>query len=163
MGIGTYGPPIRRGNLNTITIGNYCSLAEGLILDSGFNHRHDYVSTYPFNRLWSELDHNIEHPADITIGSDVWIGEEVMILAGCEIKDGTVIGARSLLTKNTKVGPYEIWAGTPARFIKKRFSENIIQRLLKLKWWDKSEKEIEKIAPLLMSNRIEELLKLYDL
>lgn len=167
-GIGTYGSPTRRGNANTVTIGKYCSIAEGVIIDSGFNHRHDFVSTYPFNRLFPEIKSNIEPPENIVIGNDVWIGEGVLIMAGVRIYDGAVIGARSVITKNTVIPHYEIWAGIPAIFKKSRFGSNlketlIISKLKKLKWWDLPENEIREIAPLLMSNDFEKLFKLYNL
>lgn len=171
IGVGTYGSLTRRGNANTITIGNYCSIAEGVILDSGFNHRHNFVSTYPFNRLFPEIESNIEAPGDIVIGSDCWIGEGALIMGGSVIHDGVVIGARSVVTKNTIIGPYEIWAGIPAELKSKRFSVPgfdgtgiwIINNLLKLKWWNLPENEIREIAPILMSNNFEKLFKLYNL
>ena len=70
----------------------------------------------------------------MVIGNDVWIGLNTTILSGISIGDGAIIGAESLVTKN--VGPYEIWGGNPAKFIKKRFDDDTIQKLLEIKWWD---------------------------
>ena len=61
-------------------------------------------------------------------------GAESLIMPGVKIEDGAVIGARALVTKN--VGPYEIWGGNPAKFIKKRFSDEDIEKLLEIKWWN---------------------------
>lgn len=158
----SYGAPERRGNANKIVIGNYTCIAENCVLDSGFQHRTDFISNYPFHRLFHNVVSNCGEVNDIVIGNDVWIGEDVMIFHGAYIGDGAVIGAKSLITKNTEIKPYEIWAGTPARFIKKRFSDEIIEKLLELKWWNKSDIEIQQIAPLLMSNDFEELFKLYE-
>lgn len=163
MGLHSYGTPVRRGNMNTITIGKYCSIAEGVVMDSGFNHKHGNISTYPFHRLFPEIESNIEHPGDIIIGNDVWIAEGAMIMGGVTIGDGAVIGARSVVTKNTIILPYSIWAGVPARFIKYRNHWTTAEKLLKLKWWDKPALEIAKIAPLLVSERFEELFNLYNI
>ena len=64
----------------------------------------------------------------------MWIGTEAMIMPGRKIADGAVIAARAVVTKD--IGPYEIWGGNPARLIKKRFSDEEINKLLKIKWWD---------------------------
>ena len=71
---------------------------------------------------------------DIVIGNDVWIGYEAVIMAGVTIGDGAVIGTRAVVTKD--VPPYTIVGGVPARQIRKRFSEDKIEYLLNLKWWD---------------------------
>lgn len=68
------------------------------------------------------------------IGNDVWLGIRTIVLGGVTIADGAVIGAGSVVTKD--VGPYEIWAGNPARFIRKRFDDETIRKLLESKWWD---------------------------
>lgn len=78
------------------------------------------------------------------IGNDVWIGEGVHIKAGVEIADGAVIGTSSMVTQN--VGPYEIWAGNPARFIRKRFNDNQIEQLIKSNWWDCGDEEIIRLS-----------------
>jgi len=77
------------------------------------------------------------------IGNDVWIGAQAVIKAGVTIGDGAVIGGNSLVTKD--VPPYAIVGGTPAKVIKYRFPEPIINALLELKWW---EFDIEEIAEL---------------
>ena len=59
MGRRSYGDPIRRGTANTVTIGNYCSIAEGVVMDGGFSHRTDFVSTFPFHTLTSYAHNNI--------------------------------------------------------------------------------------------------------
>ena len=79
-----------------------------------------------------------------TIGNDVWIGERATILSGLTIGDGAVIGGGSVVTKN--IGSYEIWAGNPARFIRKRFDNETIQKLESLKWWDFNDEELKKFG-----------------
>lgn len=135
IGEHTYGTIIRRGDMNNITVGKYCSLASGIVADSGFNHNTEFISTYPFNVMKGvEAKHINTCKGDINIGNDVWIGEDVLIMAGVNIGNGAVIGARSIVTKD--VPPYSINVGIPNKTIKSRFTVNQIQSLLKIKWWD---------------------------
>lgn len=83
---------------------------------------------------------------ECTIGNDVWIGCNSTILRGVTIGDGAVIGANSLVNKD--VPPYAIVVGSPAKIIKYRFDEEIIQGLLKVKWWDYPLEIISKYAAL---------------
>ena len=80
------------------------------------------------------------------VGNDVWIGERATILSGLTIGDGAVIGGGSVVTKD--VGPYEIWAGNPARFIRKRFDDETISKLEKIQWWNFRDAELIKIGSL---------------
>ena len=80
----------------------------------------------------------------VRIGNDVWIGSHVLIKSGVTISDGAVIGVGSVVTHD--VGPYEIWAGNPARMIRKRFDDEIVENLQQIKWWSWSEEEIKEYA-----------------
>ena len=82
-----------------------------------------------------------DNKGNITIGNDVWIGYEAVILSGVTIGDGAIIGTRAVVTKD--VPPYAIVGGSPAKVLKKRFSDDIIEKLLKIKWWNWP---VEKIA-----------------
>lgn len=164
IGHRSYGTPIIRGDISDLYIGRYCSIAQNVIVDCGFHHRVDFVTTYPLNVFFEKLKHITGHPkskGDVVIGNDVWIGEGTILMGGITIGDGAVIGAGSLVTKN--VEPYQIVGGVPARFIKNRFPAEQVAKLLKLKWWDKEEDEIVKIGEKLMSNDLEGLFKIYDL
>lgn len=88
--------------------------------------------------------HEFEIFKRTTIGNDVWIGNRVMIKAGVKIADGAVIGMGSIVTKD--IGPYEIWAGNPARLIRKRFDDETIDAFEKMKWWEWDDNTIEKYA-----------------
>lgn len=81
-----------------------------------------------------------DNKGDIVIGNDVWIGYEAVIMSGVTIGDGAIIGTRALVTND--VPPYTIVGGVPAKQIRKRFPEEIISELLKLKWWDWTFKKI---------------------
>ena len=92
---------------------------------------------------WEKVTPTIEQlpfKGDTVIGNDVWIGQDVTIMPGVIIGDGAVIAANSTVVKS--VEPYSIYGGNPAKFIKKRFSDEKIEFLLKLEWWNWSEEEI---------------------
>ncbi|MEF3309004.1 CatB-related O-acetyltransferase [Paenibacillus sp. GYB004] len=120
-------------------IGNYCSIADNCII-GGLGHPIDWVSTSPifhegkniFGKNFSNHEYRLGKMT--SIGNDVWIGSNCLIKSGLSIEDGAIIGMGSVLTKN--VGAYEIWAGNPARLIKKRFADETIEKLLNSKWWD---------------------------
>jgi acetyltransferase-like isoleucine patch superfamily enzyme len=78
----------------------------------------------------------------IEIGNDVWIGTSAIILSGVKIGHGAVVAAGSIVTKS--VPPYAIVGGNPAKIIKYRLSEEKIEELLEMKWWDWSEEKIKK-------------------
>lgn len=162
IGVHSYDPPIRRGTMNNITIGKYCSIAHGVIVDGGFNHNMNFVSTFPFNRFPGK-EHLEGHPlckGDVNIGNDVWIGEDAMIMSGVTIGDGAVVAARAIVTKD--VESYSMVAGMPAKHKKYRFSQNQIESLLKIKWWDWTEEKVNENAHLFLSNRIDEFIKIHS-
>jgi len=70
----------------------------------------------------------------------VWIGQNVTIMPGVKVGDGAIIAANSTLVKN--IEPYTIYGGNPAKFIKKRFSDEKVEFLLNLQWWNWDEEKI---------------------
>lgn len=93
-----------------------------------------------------------DNKGDIIVENDVWIGYEAVILAGVTIGDGAIIGARAVVTKD--VPPYTIVGGIPAKQIRKRFNEETIDTLLKLKWWDWSKERISKNIAAIQSGNL---------
>jgi phosphonate metabolism protein (transferase hexapeptide repeat family) len=79
----------------------------------------------------------------VTIGHDVWLGHGVYVMPGAKIATGAVVAAGSVVTRNRPVGPYEIAAGSPAKPVKKRFSDRIIDRLLEIRFWDWPREKLE--------------------
>ena len=96
-----------------------------------------------------------DNKGDIVIGNDVWIGYEAVILAGVTIGDGAVIGARAVVTKD--IPPYTIVGGVPAKPIRKRFTQETIDLLLKIKWWNWPEERIRQHITEIQLGRIEYL------
>jgi acetyltransferase-like isoleucine patch superfamily enzyme len=100
------------------------------------------------------------HPAckgDIIVGNDVWIGAKSTIMSGVKIGDGSIIGAGSTVTKD--VPPYSIVAGNPAKFIKFRFTEEQIESLLQISWWNWTEDRIKSEAMTMWSDNINEFIE----
>jgi chloramphenicol O-acetyltransferase type B len=140
-------------------MGNYCSVAKGVQVFLGGEHRPDWVTTYPFTTVAKAFRAWPGHPASkgsVTIGNDVWICHEALILSGVTIGDGAVIGARAVVSRD--VPPYAIMSGNPAKPHGMRFAPEIVDRLLALKWWDWREDRISAALPLLMATDIEAFL-----
>lgn len=146
------------GESAKLTVGAYCSIADGCMIFLGGNHRTDWITTYPFSVLSKSAKHIEGHPAtrgDVIIGNDVWIGVNSTILSGVKIGNGAVIGACAVVTKN--VPAYAIVAGNPAKVIRERFSPDEVSELEKIAWWDWSEEKINSMMPLLLSSDVSKL------
>lgn len=150
-------------NKDRLIIEKFCSIACGAkFLFNSANHRIASLSTYTFPLFFEEWGLEKENVAqawdqkgDIIIGNDVWIGYEAVILPGVTIGDGAVIGCRAVVTKD--VPPYTIVGGVPAKPIRKRFDEETIKELQKIKWWDWPEEKIAGKIPAIQAGDLEEL------
>lgn len=146
-----------------LIIGDYCSIGVGLDIFLGGEHRIDWISTYPFSVMLKgspTIENHRTTKGSVIIGNDVWIGDNVTVKSGVIIGDGAVIGSCSVITKN--IGDYEIWAGNPARFIRKRFDEEAIKLLKEIRWWEWTEEEIIRVVPILSSGDIKNLKGFYE-
>lgn len=168
MGEHSYGMPeirVHKGDKNKVYIGKYCSIADDVKIFVGGNHRPDWISTFPF-RVKFDLSQKYEDgqpysKGDVIIGNDVWIGYNALILSGVKIGHGAIVAANSVVTKD--VPPYHIVAGNPGRIMKKRFSDEEIEKLLLLNWWDWKEEKILSNVELLSSNNISDFISKYQL
>lgn len=142
-------------NATRLTVGKFCSIADGVIFMLGGEHRTDWVTTYPFNAKLSEYSWIKGHPAtkgDITIGNDVWISSGARIMSGVKIGNGAVIGAGALVNKNVEA--YSIVGGVPAKTIGYRFDEVTRKELNEARWWDLPDEQIAEIVPKLQSSDV---------
>ena len=164
VGPHTYGnPSVISHPGGSLTIGDYCSIAAGVSIWLGGNHRHDWATTYPFlvfSQHWEGAS-DVEGPdptskGPVTIGNDVWIGQNATILSGVTIGDGAVIGAHCVTAKD--VAPYAIVVGNPQRQVGRRFDEATIERLLKVRWWSWPEERVNHALPLMLSRDIQAFL-----
>lgn len=148
-----------------LIIGKFCQIASGTKFIMGpANHRLSSVTTYPFNvfgGLWSERTpphmSQLPHKGDTVIGNDVWLGRESVIMPGVKIGDGAIVAAYSVVTK--EVPPYAIYGGNPAKFIKFRFDDELIDLLLRFRWWNLASEQLVEILPLLCDPDLERVKK----
>ena len=143
-----------------LIIGKFCQIATGVrFIMNGSNHAMNGISTYPFKAFggtWAEKDPMLCINKGYTIiGNDVWIGNSATFMQGVKVGDGAIIGTNSLVTKD--VEPYTIVGGNPARIIRKRFTPDVIEFLLKLQWWNWDPKDITKHLPAITSGDIQQL------
>ncbi len=142
-------------NGDRLIIGKFCQIAAGVeFVMNGANHQMNAVSTFPFYTLegWKARPpskSDLPLKGDTVIGNDVWLGQNSVILPGVRIGDGTIIGANAVV--GSDIPPYSVAVGNPARVIRKRFDDEMIDLLEKLSWWDKSIEEINALIPLLTS------------
>ena len=142
-----------------LIIGKFCQIAAGVeFIMNGANHKMNSVSTFPFYILenWNQkqpLLSDMPIKGDTVVGNDVWIGQNTKILPGVHIGDGAIIGLNSVVGND--VEQYTIVAGNPARFIRKRFDDELIALMQSFKWWDKTIEEIQELIPLLSVNDLE--------
>jgi acetyltransferase-like isoleucine patch superfamily enzyme len=126
-------------------MGAYCAIGARTAINP-FNHPIDWLSTNEFQyhpasfdwieeyRTFERLPRTPDMFAKVVVGNDVWTGHNVNIMGGVNVGDGAIIGAGSVVTKD--VPPYAIVAGVPATVKRYRFSEAVIERLLRVKWWE---------------------------
>ncbi|MDC3105305.1 CatB-related O-acetyltransferase [bacterium] len=142
--------------LNKIKIGRFCSLGQNIVNDVGRHPSSVFVSTHPcffsvnkqagftFSKKTLFEEHlyvDVEKKYYVEIGNDVWIGNNVTLFDGIKIGDGAIIASGAIVTKD--VEPYSIVGGIPAKLIRMRFTEEQIESLKKIKWWQNDFKWIK--------------------
>lgn len=152
-------------------IGKYCSIASGCNIGLA-NHTINNISTSPIftertngtGYSWVKVDYPRTKLPKIEIGNDVWIGERVIIISknrSLRVGNGAIIGAGSIVTKD--VPPYAILAGVPAKIIRFRFNQDIINKLQEIEWWNLSESTLKKKILIFQKDNITmELLKEFN-
>lgn len=151
-------------NNDRLIIGKFCSIACGAkFIFNCANHTLKSLSTYTFPLFFEEWDlpksevaTAWDNKGDIVIGNDVWIGYDAVIMAGVTIGDGAIIGTRAVVTKD--VEPYSIVGGVPAKEIRKRFSPEVIKRIMEIQWWNWPIEKIREAITNIQSGDIDALL-----
>ncbi len=132
VGKATYGEinVINHSSCFKLKIGHYCSIAPGVLFIVCGDHRTDTITTFPLKVRYHKQKFEALSKGDILIGDDVWIGSRVTILSGVTIGRGAVICAGAVVSHD--IPPYTIVGGVPAKPIRRRFSDSIIERLMKI-------------------------------
>jgi phosphonate metabolism protein (transferase hexapeptide repeat family) len=149
VSLGDYSYAIRDVTAIYTTIGNFCSIASHVRINPVQHpiHRvsqHHFTyrrKQFGFGSVDDEAFFDWRRSKSCTIGHDVWIGHAAIIQSGVSVGTGAVIGAGAVVTKD--VAPYEVVAGVPAKPIKMRFPDEVIQKLLDIQWWNWSRREME--------------------
>lgn len=148
-------------NDDKLIIGKFCQIAAGVeFVMNGANHQMNAVSTFPFYTLegWDmapPASSDLPLKGDTVIGNDVWVGQNAVILPGVHIGNGAIIGANSVV--GSHVDDYTIVVGNPAKVLRKRFDNEMIDLLLQFKWWDKTIDEINGLIPILTCGDLEKV------
>lgn len=152
-------------------VGNYCTFGSRLSI-SAFSHPINWLSIHEFQyrdttniygeSLYDSRENILKNDSRLTIiGNDVWVADNSVVLSGLKLGNGCIIGASSVVVKD--VPPYAIVAGNPARIIKYRFSQEVIDELERLKWWDLSITKLRGIQFDKIEYAIEGLRKIRDI
>lgn len=161
IGRHTYGLPriIGGGPAAHLSIGAFCSIAGDVEIELAGDHHLDRGSTYPFDNVdgWGSRQalKIYRRPLEVHIGNDVWLGHGCKILHGVTIGDGAAVGAWATVSKDVR--PYAVVVGNPAVEVSRRFSDEWVDRLLELKWWDWPEEKIREHIDLIKSLDVEAL------
>ncbi len=167
LGEATYGFPtvhVGPGDDGRVEIGAYCSIAREVEFVLGGRHRTDWVSTFPFRaRFGLAGAYEDGHPQavdGIVVGSDVWLAARASILGGVTIGHGAVVAASAVVTKDVR--PYAIVGGNPARELRRRFSDEQVEALLRVAWWDWPAERVLAIVPELNGSSVAAFLAGHD-
>lgn len=165
--VGDYSYMERHGEGIYATIGKFCSIAANVRINA-LEHPMERVTTHKITYRPNEYFkfHGVDQgfrerrrQKHVTIGNDVWIGHGAVIMPGVTIGNGAVVGANSVVTRD--VGAYEIFAGVPARLVRKRFPDDVVVRLQEMAWWDWPADRLAKAIPDMQKLSIEEFLDVW--
>jgi len=148
-----------------VSIGNFCSIATGVVILANADHPTHLPSIFPFRSAMYPKDRrpgkdspnpDVVSRGPVNIGHDVWIGTNAIVLSGVSIGSGAVIGAGAVVTKD--VPPYAIAVGNPARVVRYRFEADVIEQLLQSEWWFLPDATIRELEPYFYSEDIQSFL-----
>ena len=151
-----------------VIIGKFCAIARDVkFIMNGANHKMNCFTTYPFSIFrngWEKVTPEMEElpiKGDTVIQNDVWIGYNSLIMPGIKIGNGSIIASNSVVVKD--VEPYSIVGGNPAKLIRKRFDNEIIDLLESIKWWDWPIEKVTTNLEILTSNDVSKLREISDM
>ena len=130
-----------------LNVGSFCSIAGQVVIMCSGNHSMDCATSFPVHMQLLKRPSPVDNGgrrAGVNIGNDVWVGFRATILPGVSIGHGAVVGAGAVVTRD--VPPYAIVAGNPARIIRFRFADEIVSKLLAIRWWEWDDNKIKQEA-----------------
>lgn len=131
------------GSDNKLSIGNFVSIAQHVTFMLNAEHHTNYISTYPFKtKILKTVAQEAFSKGDTVVDDDVWIGYGSIIMSGVHIGQGAIVAAGSVVTKD--VPPYTIVGGNPAKVIKRRFDDVLIEKLLNIDYGKLTKEDIER-------------------
>lgn len=154
--------PEFRGNMSKVIVGNYTSIARGVVFDCGFQHPVNTATTFPLNKIWPELPGSTFTKGDIKIGNNCWIGENAMIMSGIEIGDGCIVGAGEVVRRKMPAFTKYVNGDWWSRYFKGTDRDaDKINKLLDIAWWNWPDERVLKNAHLLLSEDINNFIENY--
>jgi acetyltransferase-like isoleucine patch superfamily enzyme len=152
------------GDSGRVIIGNFASVAPDADFYVGGLHRTEWVSQYGLRAMLAlpgaDEDGFTHGRGDIVVGSDTWVTNGVTVMSGVTIGDGAVVGTKAVVAKDVR--PYAVVVGNPAREIRRRFSDEQVEALLRIRWWDWPTEKVKEHVELLSSPDIDAFIARFD-
>lgn len=166
MGRWSYGQPrvhVYEGDTGRVAVGAFCSIAREVEFMVGGNHRSDWVTTWPMKEVFggAPTGDTLWSKGDIVVGNDVWIGHGAKILSGVTVGHGAVVAAYAVVTRDVR--PYAVVAGSPAREVRRRFDDQVVESLLQIAWWEWPDETLSQRWPEMCSADVKAFIDRYEL
>ena len=153
-----------QGDTGRVIIGNFASVAPDADFYVGGLHRTEWVSQYGLRAMLdlpgAHEDGFTHGRGDIVVGSDTWVTNGCTVMSGVTIGDGAVVGTKAVVAKDVR--PYAIVVGNPAREIRRRFSDEQVDALLRIRWWDWPTEQVKQHVELICSPDIDAFIARFD-
>lgn len=149
----------REGDTGRVIVGPFSGIGEGAHFFTGSMHHIEWITTFALRAHWGLPNGELDGPfsrGDIVLGADVWVGYGTLVMSGVTIGHGAVVGGGAVVAKDVR--PYAVVVGNPAREIKRRFTDEQVEGLLRVEWWEWPDDMIRAHADLLCSDRVDELI-----
>jgi len=152
------------GDTGRVVVGNFASVAPDADFYVGGLHRTEWVSQYGLRAMLdlpgAHEDGFTHGRGDIVVGSDTWVTNGCTVMSGVTIGDGAVVGTKAVVAKDVR--PYAVVVGNPAREIRRRFSDEQVDALLRIRWWDWPTETVRQHVELICSPDVDAFIARFD-